>query len=336
LLLQISVVIPTCDRKKRLMGLLQNLDQSLLAVREVIVVDSGDDPLQPEDCAPFKNLDIQYLRTQRSVCIQRNAGIRQARGDWIFLCDDDIEVPADYLQKISQHVEKYPKAGAISGLVLQQEESGWVAQYPERSVPALVWKYIFGLGIWGEILCRNNFIIRPIKKYYRKKGNHISRAGWPVITDFSGEYFVCPVYGLGASVVRKEWLLQSPYDELLDPHGIGDNYGVAAGFPSIGIHVLNNAQVYHHQEQQNRLQRPQQYLLRVLALHYFIRTKPALAHVGKGRLLWSLTGNLLAFIFVGDAVMIRPAWRAWWCVARGKNPYLKAARQQKQVAEAAL
>src|SRR6185295_17891110 len=97
-------------------------------------------------------------------------------------------------------------------------------------------------------------------------------AGWPVITDFSGDFFITPVYGLGASVVGREWLLLSPYEELLDRHGIGDNYGVAMSFPVTGIHVLNNAFVYHHQEPANRLQRPLQYLRRVFALDYFIRT----------------------------------------------------------------
>jgi hypothetical protein len=42
--------------------------------------------------------------------------------------------------------------------------------------------------------------------------------------------------------VRRQWLIRSPFDEVLDPHGIGDNYGVAFGFPS-KIHVLNSAWV---------------------------------------------------------------------------------------------
>jgi len=334
--MQISVVIPTCDRKMRLTSLLQNLDRSALPILEVIIVDSGDDLLLPAELQAFTHLDIQYIQTEKSVCIQRNAGIRLAKGSWIFLCDDDIEVPADYLQILSQHVDKYPQAGAVSGQVLQKEKSGWVAVYPEKSVLRLCWKYIFGLSIWGGIECRDNFLGKRLKKYFRQKGNHISKAGWPVITDFSGEYFVSPVYGLGASLVRKDWLLYSPYEEVLDRHGIGDNYGVAMGFPVPGIHVVNAAYVYHHQEPVNRLQRPLQYLRRVLALDYFIDNKPELNHIKKGRLLWSLTGNLLAFILVRDGVMVRPAWQAWWRVATGRNPYSRAARLKQRKIEPAL
>lgn len=334
--MQISVVIPTCNRKSRLISLLKNLDQSTFPVWEVVIVDSGEDLLMPADYAELCHLDIRYIRTEKSVCIQRNTGIRQATGSWIFLCDDDIEVPAGYLQLLSEHIAKYPQAGAVSGQVLQKEGNEWVAKYPERSAKRLLWKYIFQLSIWGEIECADNFWVRRIKKYYQQKGNHISKAGWPVNTNFSGEYFICPVYGLGASLVRRDWLLHSPYEEVLDRHGIGDNYGVAAGFPSQGIHVLNRAHVYHHQEPVNRLQRPLQYLRRVLALDYFIETKLKLQHTSRVRLLWSLTGNLLSYILVRDGIMIRPAFQALWRIATKRNPYSRAARLNQRRAEPAL
>lgn len=332
--MQISVVIPTCNRKPRLLSLLENLNNASYSLFEVIVVDSGEDRLIPADYTPFKNLNILYLESEKSVCIQRNAGIKRAGAPWIFLCDDDIEVPPDYLQKIMEHIAAHPEAGAVSGLVLQKEGTEWQSRYPLHSGPQLLWKFIFQLSIWGEIECRsNNALIKKIKNHYRKKGNHISKAGWPVITDFSGHYFVSPVYGLGASLVKKEWLLQSPYDETLDRHGIGDNYGVAMGFPVTGIHVLNDAFVYHHQEPANRLERPLQYLRRTLALDYFIKIKPKLRHIKKGWLLWSLTGNLLSFIFVMDGMMIWPAFKSAWITAFGRNPYYKAMKDKERVVQ---
>ncbi len=326
--MQISVVIPTCNRKARLLSLLGNLNHSGLLPLEVIVVDSGEDRLLPADLSLFENLKIIYLDAAKSVCLQRNTGIRLAKAPWVFLCDDDIEVPSHYLQALSEHIIAHPEAGAVSGLVLQQENGEWRSQYPLRSVRELVWKYIFRLGIWGEIACSDgNILVRKIKAHYRQKGNHISGAGWPVITDFSGQYFTSPVYGLGASLVKKEWLLQSPYDETLDRHGIGDNYGTAMGFPAEGIHILNRAWVYHHQEKANRLQRPLQYLRRVLALDYFRKRKPRLRHIKKRRLLWSLTGNLLAFIAGREGMMIWPAFKSIWMIGLGLNPYSRAVKK---------
>jgi len=94
------------------------------------------------------------------------------------------------------------------------------------------------------------------------------------------------VYSLGASLVKKEWLLQSPFDEVLDRYGIGENYGVIAGFPTSSIHVLNNTFVCHHQEPANRLQKPLQYYRRVLALDYFIHSKKNLQWLKRRWLLW--------------------------------------------------
>jgi glycosyltransferase involved in cell wall biosynthesis len=334
--MHISVVIPTCNRRQRLLLLLQNLDRSSYPLLEVIIVDSGEDKVQPSDYFAFKNLNIQYFHSEKSVCIQRNIGIKKAKGEWIFLCDDDIEVPGDYLEKIAAHVKVNQQAGAVSGLVLQKENNEWTAHYPVHSAFQLFWKFIFQLSIWGEIQCqRKNIIITKIKNFYQRRGNHISKAGWPVITDFSGHYFVSPIYGLGASVVKKEWLMQSLYAEILDRHGIGDNYGVAINFPG-NIHVLRDAFVYHHQEPVNRLHRPVQYFRRVLALDYFIRTNKKLRFVKKTWLLWSLMGNLLQFIFIRDRTMIRPAFKVIWKIASGNNPYFRAAKENKRVIEPVL
>ena len=335
--MQISVVIPTCNRKARLLSLLQNLDQSSYPIYEVIVVDSGEDKLLVGEYSTFKNFCIQYLQSEKSVCIQRNIGIQAAASDWIFLCDDDIQIEPDYLNKLAFHINSNPEAGAVSGLWLQKEKSEWTAKYPERSSLRIMWKYIFQLGVWGEISCKdNNFLLARIKHYYKTKGNHLSRAGWPVITDFSGEYFTTPLYSLGASMVKKDWLLQSPFDEVLDPHGIGDNYGVIAGFPDAKVHVVTNAFAYHHYEMANRLNKPLQYYRRVMALDYFIKCKKQLNKIKKTWLLWSLTGNLLEFFITRNKVMIRPALKSIWEIATRRNPYFEAAQQSKKIEEIVL
>src|SRR6476660_9941098 len=207
--MHISVVIPTCDRKARMLSLLQNLDHCSCPINEVIIIDSGDDKLLPGEYSVFTNLAIQYMGSEKSVCIQRNIGIRLARSPWIFLCDDDIELPAGYLQSLISHIGAHPEAGAVSGLWLEKQKDEWKATHPVLSTRELLWKYIFQLGIWGEINCKDSLMTRKLRRYYKQKGNHISKAGWPVNTDFTGEYTVCPVYSLGASLVNKEWLIAS-------------------------------------------------------------------------------------------------------------------------------
>jgi glycosyltransferase involved in cell wall biosynthesis len=333
--MDISVVIPTCNRKRRLLSVLGNLNSSSYPISEVIIVDSGEDKLLADEYATF-NLKIVYLTSEKSVCVQRNIGIGNATAEWVFVCDDDIEAPSDYLEKLTAHIKTHNEAGAVSGLVFQKEGTSWQAEYPVNKATQLLWNFIFQLSIWGEIdNSLNKSLLKKISRYYQRKGNHISKAGWPVITDFSNDYFISPVYGLGASLVRKTWLINSPYDEVLDRHGIGDNYGVAAGFPS-GIHVLNTAFVYHHQEPGNRLQRSLQYYRRTLALDYFRKTKKSLTHIKKFWLLWSLTGNLLAFIFARDGAMVDATLKSILKIFLGTNPYYKAAKKKERVVEPVL
>jgi len=331
--MNISVIIPTCNRKSNLLALLKNLNESIYPLYEVIIIDSGEDRLLDEELSSFKMLHIQYKCSEKSVCIQRNKGITMAKAEWIFLCDDDIEMPKDYLQKLVAHISEHANAGAVSGLVLQKEENNkWVSRYDEKSVRRLFWKYVFKLSIWGKIECpTNNFIVRRLKKYYDKKGNYLSSAGWPVLTDFTN-FFTTQVYGLGASLIKKEWLLNSLYDEVLDSHGIGDHYGVAAGFPGT-IHVVTDAFVYHHQEKINRLEIPTQYYRRVLALDYFITKGKVLSHVKKRWLTWSLFGNFIQALFSLNGTMLKATFKSLYIVGFGKNPYIKAADKNLKIIE---
>jgi len=320
--MEISVVIPTCDRPERLRALLANLNRSTHPLREVLVIDSSDERLGPEAFAGFDQLGVVYLSAARSVCVQRNAGIRLASAPWVFLCDDDMEVPPDYLTRLAAHVAAHPACGAVSGLFLEKQAGGWSGQFPETSSLVVAWKFLFEMGMWGPIRGRGP-VARAIAGRCRARGNHIARSGWPVITEMEGAFFRTPVYTLGASLVRRDWLLASPFDESLDSHGLGDNYGVAIGFPAEGIHVLNDAPVYHHRAEANRIADGVAQERRMLALHYFIQTRRELADVDvrTAHLLWSLIGAAILHAASGNRTVSRAMVRAFARVATGRNPY---------------
>jgi glycosyltransferase involved in cell wall biosynthesis len=329
-IIPISVVIPTCNREESLIRTLRSLGRSEYSFKEVIVVDSSDQILKQEKHS-VSGLNIKYIRSEKSVCMQRNIGIQEASGTWIFLCDDDIEVPSDYVRLLVMHLKKHAGAGAISGIVLQREGEKWEQQYPVTSASLLWWKSIFNLGIWGEIRVNGK-----TAKRYKKKGNHVSTAGWPVVTDFSGDYFKTPVYGLGASLVKRDWLLCSPYDEVLDRSGIGDNYGVAMGFPTEGIHVVKKAHVYHHRSQQNRMAENVSYYRRLLALHYFITLGRCKEHVSERAYRWSLIGNFLSEIRSANVRKAFATMKALVQTTFGKNPYALGGKTNKKVIQPTL
>jgi len=316
----ISVVIPTCDRPERVRSLLADLARLDDPPREILIVDASQEPQPAADLAPL-GPRARLLRAERSVCAQRNRGIQAATSRWIFLCDDDIEVPPDYLARLAAHAEAHPEAGAISGLVLEQVGGAWASQHPITSWTALLWCRVFQLGIWGEIHCEG-LLGDLLAGHYRSRGNHISSAGWPVLIDFAGPWFRTPIYPLGASLVRRDWLLDSPYDERLDRRGYGDNYGVAIGFPPEGIHVVTSASVRHHKDAGNRPPAAVGYSKRILALDRFLDAARGRTRARRGWLAWSLLGNTLLHGATGNRDLCWASLKTLSVIVSGRNPYL--------------
>lgn len=315
----ISVVVPTCNRPARLRSLLGDLGKSRYAPREIIVVDASDRRLSAADLAPFGDR-VRYLQAAKSVCAQRNRGIREAASNWIFLCDDDIEVPPDYLTLLTEHLDTHPEAGAVTGLFLEQAAGQWVGQYPVTSRAWLLWVWLFQLGLWGEIDCPGP-LGELLAAHFRRRGNHISSAGWPVLTDFRAPFFKTPVYSLGAALVSRDWLLRSPFDERLDRRGYGDNYGVALGFPAEGIHVITATGVHHHKEPADRPAAAISYAKRTLALEAFINDGRGRTGASRGWLLWSLLGNVLLHARRADGAMCWAGLKTMSMILTGQNPY---------------
>ena len=98
MMMELSVVIPTRNRRESLLRLLQSLSSQKYQLKEVIIVDASDQEIDVAELqAMFKSFPIRYLRSIASVCSQRNTGIKTATSEFIFLCDDDIEITDDYL-----------------------------------------------------------------------------------------------------------------------------------------------------------------------------------------------------------------------------------------------
>lgn len=334
---EVSAVIPTRNRPESILQLLKDLSKQLYPLKQVIIVDSSDEKMDQEKLSQeFKSLNILYLSSEPSVCIQRNLGIAASDAPFIFLCDDDITLPENYVRLLMEHL-KESNAGAASGLILQKDRDEWQHSYPPSSFSRLCFAFIFQHSVWGDVKgVKVKFWQRPfyraIKRYYRQKENALSLAGWPLITLFKSPAFRTTVYGLGASIIKKEWLINSPYDEVLDPHGIGDNYGVAMGFPEEKpIHVVCAAKAYHYQSGENRLESATTYYRRLVALHYFLKKYSRFGWWHQLWFGWSLFGNLL--LFRNRAGHRKATVKVLRLVLSNKNPYWQATKRGEKVLE---
>jgi glycosyltransferase involved in cell wall biosynthesis len=318
---------------------LQTLKDQILQPEEIIIVDASDPEIRIEDVVNlFKDIPVKFMASPvASVCAQRNIGVRMAKQDWIFLCDDDLELDTNYLQEIHKHIINNPESGAVSGRFLQQEQAEWVGEYPVTGFADLLWRFLFQLSIWGDInkvssAFPGSIILRWIKNFYSRRSNSLTKAGWPLITSWSVDQLDTTVYSLGASVVRKDWLLRSPYDEVLDPSGIGDNYGVALGLPyKRSIRVIGSTAAYNHRAVENRLDRPLAYFRRVLALHYFIKKNKNFGQTTVIWFVWSIIGNLALAILKRDSLMIRANRKVLVLILTGKNPYRLASLRGEKI-----
>jgi glycosyltransferase involved in cell wall biosynthesis len=319
---------------------LKSLSEQVRQADEVIIVDASDSTTYIASLKEkFLALSIVWMTSEPSVCHQRNIGINQAQGDWIFLHDDDITLDKNYLAVLEHHAQENIYCGALAGQLMQMERGEWISNYPPSSIIDLLWRYWFQLSVWGDLTkLETKFVARPLlrwlKEYYQRKGNDLTKGGWPLVTqDWNKSFLSTRIFSLGANLVRKDWLLRSSYDEVLDPGGIGDNYGVAMGFPGTRpIHVVMEVKAFHHRAETNRVKRSLAYYRRVLALHYFTMLKGDTPQRTTRWLLWSLTGNAIQYLLKGDRVLFRATLKAMKLIWQNKNPYLEGHhKRQKSV-----
>lgn len=295
---KVSVIIPTRNRKESLFKTLAALSKQKAAIHEVIVVDSSDTPIDSSELkSKFEFNSFCLLQTEASVCAQRNKGICRATGDFVFLLDDDISVDGNYIGLGLAFFESHPAALVVSGLVVEKNESGsWESMSQEISFLKLAWIFVFQLSIWTDLgetkkTMFNAPVLKWIQRYYKRRGNGVSKGGWPVLSHFSKPVLRSQIYYLGASITRRNWLVDNLYTEKLDQHGIGDNYGIAIKLlPEQGVFIMTDTCAYHHKIADNRLAATEAYYKRVLALDYFSTLQGS---ASRSWLVWSLFGNLL-------------------------------------------
>lgn len=118
--MHISVIIPTYNRRDRLLQTIASLTRQTLSPTafEVIVVDDGGTDGTGEALSglsvPFS---LRYCwQENRGWLAARNLGARQANGDLLAFLDDDIVVVPEYLSELLECCRVYPTAPVAASL----------------------------------------------------------------------------------------------------------------------------------------------------------------------------------------------------------------------------
>ena len=331
----LSVVIPTRNRPDSLRRVIGSLASQDHLPDEIIIADASDEPTRASDFVAegMGMPPVTVLHVAPHLCRQRNEGVRASRGDFLFLCDDDVELPRDYLSRLVRHLATHPDDGAVTGAFRDRADDGSFPEaFPVPSLGRLLAAAVFQLSVWGDIerMPRRPFrwmLVRPLEAWYRRRGNTWSLAGWPLLTQVRGDVVHAAVYSLGAALVRRGWLITSPYDERLGPHGIGDHYGVALGFPRCpGIAILTRLEVLHHRAPGGRLRPEDAHFERVMALDHFTRSSHRFSVGTTTFLVWSLVGNAALSVWRGRWLLVRRTLQALVRITTGRNPLRRGSR----------
>lgn len=118
----VSVVIPTCNRPDDLRRCLAALQrQATTRPIETIVIDNRPGPASPTPAVVREFPGVRFVEEPKpGLSYARNAGFAAATGDIFIAIDDDVTVPAGWLERLVAPFAR-PEVMAVTGHVLPVE-----------------------------------------------------------------------------------------------------------------------------------------------------------------------------------------------------------------------
>ena len=117
----ISVVVSTKDRPESLRRVLRTLQEVQYGCFEVLVVDNAPSTEATRKCVEelaANDPRIRYLlEAHAGLSRARNAGLREARYDWVAFTDDDVLVDPWWLRGVERGIRRGEEVGCVTGLV---------------------------------------------------------------------------------------------------------------------------------------------------------------------------------------------------------------------------
>ena len=109
-ILNVSVIIPTYNRKNLLKRALNSVSSQTFVPQEIIVVDDGSSD-GTKDWVLERFPDVRYIYQDNSgVSSARNAGIKEAIGSWIAFLDSDDEWMSNKLEQQKGVINSFQEA----------------------------------------------------------------------------------------------------------------------------------------------------------------------------------------------------------------------------------
>ncbi|MBI4268457.1 glycosyltransferase family 2 protein [Candidatus Uhrbacteria bacterium] len=113
---QISIIIPTYQEGRVISKTIQSILAQTFQDFEIIIVDDGSTDDTEDQVRPFFDRVRYFKRPHIGNQPTRNFGLQEASGEYVIVCDADIHMRPDCLEKMLSALEKNPaSAFAYSG-----------------------------------------------------------------------------------------------------------------------------------------------------------------------------------------------------------------------------
>lgn len=103
-----SIIVPTLNEEKYILGLLKDLSKQKEKDFEVIIVDGRSNDQTVKKAKDFEDklkLRIIYSK-KRNLCFQRNLGAKKSLGNYLVFMDADIRIYKNYLSVLKETINK--------------------------------------------------------------------------------------------------------------------------------------------------------------------------------------------------------------------------------------
>lgn len=112
----VSAIIPTLGRYPYIQAALNSLSAQTLRPTEVLIVDQNPPEMRrPDVYEPYQDLNLRVIWLKdRGQSLARNAGLAEAKGDYVFLFEDDAVAEPDLIEQHFtwlQHSEAHVSTG---------------------------------------------------------------------------------------------------------------------------------------------------------------------------------------------------------------------------------
>ena len=130
----VSVIVPTYNRVQLLQGTVDTILSQTFDDFELIIVDNMSEDGTEEYVNGLEDPRIKFYRNSNDgiIAVNRNFGIKRAKGKYIAFCDDDdLWLPHKLLQQIN-FMEENTDVGLCSGYGAAIDLRGEIQRFPEK------------------------------------------------------------------------------------------------------------------------------------------------------------------------------------------------------------